>query len=80
MILTILALASAAPSAPADDTDDKVRCIREDIIGSLAGQGCVSHTLGEWRAIQSRASAEVYRTIQLHMLNLYNRDPKPAGV
>jgi hypothetical protein len=81
MILTVLALASAAANGapPSDNPDNKVRCVREAIIGSLVGQRRVCHTVGEWRAIQARASDEMYRTIQPGTLNEYNNDPKPTG-
>jgi len=63
MILTLIALAAATPAA-ADPTDpkQKVRCVREEMIGSLVRTRKVCHTLAEWEAI-SRQRADNARDI-----------------
>jgi len=61
MILTLLALAAATP-ATTDDPATKVKCVREEIIGSLVGMRRVCHTIAEWEAIK-RARAENARQV-----------------
>ena len=59
-----VALASAAPQTPAVDPDTVVRCVRQEVTGSLARTQRVCHTVGEWRRINSDANDEVRRTTQ----------------
>ena len=63
MILTLIALAAATPAA-ADPVDpkQKIKCVREEMIGRLVQTQKVCHTIGEWEAI-SRARTENTRQI-----------------
>jgi hypothetical protein len=63
MILTLIALAAATPAAtePADPKD-KIKCVREEIIGSLVGMRRVCHTIAEWEVI-SRTRADNARQV-----------------
>jgi hypothetical protein len=61
------ALATATSSAPAvsnSDSDNAVRCVREDVTGSLARTRKVCHTVGEWRRISAASNDEVRRIVQ----------------
>jgi hypothetical protein len=59
------ATASAAQTAPAAvDTLEKVKCVREQVTGSLVQTRKVCHTLREWNRIHNDAEAETRRIIQ----------------
>ncbi|CAM3265014.1 hypothetical protein SPAN111604_13800 [Sphingomonas antarctica] len=60
MILTLLALAAATPE-PANPKD-RVKCVREDLIGSLVQVRKVCHTVAEWEQV-NRARAENARDV-----------------
>lgn len=62
-ILLSLAVPTAlAASAPATiDPLDKVKCVREDVTGSLVQSKKVCHTEREWRAIRNDAEEEARR-------------------
>lgn len=51
---------SAAPPARIDPLD-VVRCVREDVIGSLAQKRKVCHTLREWEAVRRNGQEEARR-------------------
>lgn len=42
---------TAAPKSHAADPDQKIRCRRVDVTGSLVKRGKVCKTVAEWRAI-----------------------------
>ena len=67
-ILLSLLLASAGTEAAAPkelvDVLDVLKCIREDVIGSLARKRKVCHTLREWEAIRRNAQDESRRITQ----------------
>ena len=72
-ILLIMA-ATTPPSVPeTPDPLDKVRCIREDVTGSLVSKRKVCHTEREWRRIRGNAESEARRIIQPGNLNDLNR-------
>ncbi|HTI31298.1 MAG TPA: hypothetical protein VL405_04135 [Sphingomonas sp.] len=69
MIAAVMMLAGAAPATDATsaqpmDPGSRVRCIREEVIGSLTQKRRVCHTVREWDAIQGRATDEMHRIIQ----------------
>jgi len=77
MIAAVIMLAGAAPAAgtaPTQPVDEgsRVRCVREDVIGSLTQKRRVCHTVREWNAIQGRATDEMHRIIQPGTLNGLN--------
>ena len=63
--------AQAAPQ-PADPLD-KVRCVREEVTGSLVSKRKTCHTEREWRRIRNDAQAEARRITQPGTLNDMNR-------
>jgi hypothetical protein len=69
-LLLATAAAQAAPQ-PADPLD-KVRCIREDVTGSLVSKRKVCHTEREWRLIRGNAESEARRITQPGNLNDLN--------
>jgi hypothetical protein len=71
MMLADAATAATPPAQPMDE-GSRVRCVREDVIGSLTQKRRVCHTVREWNAIQGRASDEMHRVIQPGTLNAYN--------
>ncbi|MGF7169734.1 hypothetical protein FHS91_001403 [Sphingobium xanthum] len=69
VLLFPLLLAAAATDAgeakpPQVDPRDTVKCVREDVIGSIARKQKVCHTLREWEAIRRNAETESRRIIQ----------------
>lgn len=59
IVTTLLALAAGATatgneSAKSDDAN-KVRCVRQDVSGSLVQKRKVCHTLREWERLRSSA-------------------------
>lgn len=64
--LMLLAAASAAQDAGglAGDPGKQVRCVREDVIGSLAAKRKVCHTQEEWRRIRNNNNDEARRVFQ----------------
>jgi hypothetical protein len=70
----VLLLATAAPDAgpafPAtNDPNEKVRCVREKVTGSLIQSRKVCHTEREWRRIRNDAEGEARRITQPGTLN-----------
>ena len=51
---------ASAPPARVDPLD-VVRCVREDVIGSLAQKRKVCHTLREWEDVRRNAQEEARR-------------------
>jgi hypothetical protein len=62
----LLAAASGETGATPAKVDplDTVKCVREDVIGSIAQKRKVCHTLREWEAIRRNAQDESRRIIQ----------------
>lgn len=64
-VLLILATAAATPAVPeTTDPMEKVKCVREQVTGSLVSTRKVCHTEREWRRIRNDADAETRRIIQ----------------
>lgn len=66
-ILMVFASATATPAAtPAEPVDplDKVKCVRENVTGSLVSSRKVCHTVREWRRINGDAVEEARRITQ----------------
>ena len=70
-ILLVMAASTAQPTEPANPLD-KVRCIREDVTGSLVSKRKVCHTEREWRRIKGDAESEARRITQPGNLNDLN--------
>jgi hypothetical protein len=62
----------AAAAAPAVDPDSVVRCVREEITGSIARTQRVCHTVGEWKKINAAANDEAARILQPGNMNCMN--------
>ena len=58
MFLMMLAAATAAPAATPADPKSKVRCVREDVSGSLVQKRKVCKTLREWERVREGASED----------------------
>lgn len=74
MLAIVIALAAAdvpATTQPADSLD-KVRCVREEVIGSLVQTRKVCHTQREWQRIRRDGHDEAERIIQPGNLNDLN--------
>ena len=79
----LLASAGAEAAAPKEPVDvlDVVKCIRADVIGSLARKQKVCHTLREWEAIRRNAQDESRRITQPGWQPLdEEREKIPQGV
>jgi hypothetical protein len=64
-ILVALASATATPAfPPTSDPMEKVKCVREQVTGSLVSTRKVCHTEREWRRIRNDAETETRRIIQ----------------
>lgn len=63
-MLAILISLAAAEATPSADPLDKVRCEREEVIGSLVQTRKVCHTLREWQVIRRNVETETRRLIQ----------------
>ena len=75
MIAAVMMLADATGQTQVQanvDADSRVRCVREDVIGSLTQKRRVCHTIREWNAIQGRATDEMHRVIRPGTLNGLN--------
>ncbi len=77
MFATLALLAATSPVAveagpKPQDPLQKVRCIREQVTGSLVATRRVCHTLAEWRAISNDGNTEARRIVQPGTLNDYN--------
>lgn len=64
MLTPLLLLAAAAGDGQAHDPKKRIRCVREDIIGSLATKRRVCHTLEEWERIRRGANDEIQRVYE----------------
>jgi hypothetical protein len=64
MFVLMLFAAAAAESAPAPaNPDNVVRCVRENITGTVAQSRRVCHTVGEWRRIRRDSADEARRVV-----------------
>ncbi len=66
-IVLALSSATAAPTSPTPvsaDPLDKVKCVRENVTGSLVSTRKVCHTIREWRRISDDAQDETRRIRQ----------------
>ncbi len=68
----IFASAAAAPGAVPADPLEKVKCVREQVTGSLVSTRKVCHTVREWNRIHSDAETETRRIVQPGTLNDLN--------
>ncbi len=68
-----LAAATAQVAVMPADPLDKVRCVREDVTGSLVSKRKVCHTEREWRRIRGDAEGEARRITQPGNLNDLNK-------
>ena len=65
MMFAIMLMAVAFDASPQTfNPDDVVRCVREEITGSLARTRRACHTVREWRDIHDRAADEARRIIR----------------
>ncbi len=71
-VLFFTAAAAQVATMPADPLD-KVRCVREDVTGSLVSKRKTCHTEREWRRIRSDAEGEARRITQPGNLNDLNK-------
>ena len=64
-VFLIFATAAATPASP-ETTDplEKVKCVREQVTGSLVSSRKVCHTEKEWRRIRNDAESETRRLMQ----------------
>jgi len=72
LVPLLLAAATTQPAQAAPqpvDPLDKVRCIREEVTGSLVSKRKACHTEREWRRIRSDAESEARRITQPGNLN-----------
>ena len=71
----LLTMAATTPQSVPESADplDKVRCVREDVTGSLVSKRKVCHTEREWRQIRGNAESEARRITQPGNLNDLNR-------
>jgi hypothetical protein len=69
-VLLFLASTTATPAFPATtDPMEKVKCVREQVTGSLVSTRKVCHTEKEWRRIRNDAETETRRIIQPGNMN-----------
>lgn len=69
-VLLFLASATATPAFPeTNDPMEKVKCVREQVTGSLVSTRKVCHTEKEWRRIRNDAETETRRIIQPGNMN-----------
>ncbi len=69
-VLLVLASATATPAFPeTSDPLEKVKCVREQVTGSLVSTRKVCHTEREWRRIRNDAETETRRIIQPGTMN-----------
>lgn len=64
-VFLIFATVAATPASP-ETTDplEKVKCVREQVTGSLVSSRKVCHTEKEWRRIRNDAESETRRLMQ----------------
>lgn len=68
--LLFLATATATPAFPeTTDPMEKVKCVREQVTGSLVSTRKVCHTEKEWRRIRNDAESEARRIMQPGNMN-----------
>ena len=79
VVLMFASAAQAAPTTPSAgaapapvDPLDKIKCVREDVTGSLVLSRKVCHTVREWRRIATDAQAETQRMAKPGTLNEFN--------
>ena len=63
-MFALLIVTMSAGAAAQFNPDNVVRCMHEDITGSIARTRRVCHTVGEWRRINADARAEADRFIE----------------
>lgn len=64
-VLLVLTSVTGTPSSPiTSDPLEKVKCVREQVTGSLVSTRKVCHTEREWRRIRNDAETETRRIIQ----------------
>jgi hypothetical protein len=69
-VLLLLASTTATPAFPeTTDPMEKVKCVREQVTGSLVNTRKVCHTEKEWRRIRNDAEGEARRITQPGNLN-----------
>ena len=69
-VLLFFAAAAATPTFPdSSDPMEKVKCVREQVTGSLVQSRKVCHTEREWRRIRNDAESETRRIVQPGTLN-----------
>jgi hypothetical protein len=69
-VFLFLASTTATPAFPATtDPMEKVKCVREQVTGSLVSTRKVCHTEKEWRRIRNDAETETRRIIQPGNMN-----------
>lgn len=78
-MIAVLAIFAAAASPAGDATAkpadplQKVRCVREQVTGSIALVRKVCHTIAEWNAINRDGNSEARRIIQPGTMNELNQ-------
>lgn len=69
-LLFLLASTTATPAFPkTTDPLEKVRCVREQVTGSLVSTRKVCHTLREWNRIHNDVESELRRITQPGNMN-----------
>lgn len=68
-VLLLLAATADPAAAKSHDPGKRIRCVREDVIGSLATKRRVCHTLEEWERIRKGGNDEARRVFQPGTLN-----------
>ncbi len=80
IVFALLILTTGAGVASvATEPDNMVRCVREDVIGSLVQTRRTCHTVGEWRSLRARADDEARRIIQPGDPNGYGGGDSPTS-
>jgi hypothetical protein len=72
LVLSTTAAATGPVFPATDDPNEKVRCVREKVTGSLIQSRKVCHTEKEWRRIRNDAESEARRITQPGTLNERN--------
>ncbi|MBA3896297.1 MAG: hypothetical protein H0X36_04000 [Sphingomonadaceae bacterium] len=64
LLLAVAAQGAGVGVATPVDPLDQVRCVREEVIGSLAQTRKICHTQREWEKIRANGNVEARRMIQ----------------